>query len=235
MATRMVVFDLPGTTLRDERDVASSALHDALDRYGVTLRPGAIDGVAGMGQVEAIRILLEGHGRDDLLAQSGAIGADVISRLQRHYQVPGNVAAVPGCDAVFARLRSAGVRIAIGTTMPPSIVGPLCAQLRWNAGGGSVDAVITGDDVPRSRPYPDMIDALRHRFGDIAPAEVIKVGGTPIDLQEGTMAGCGLVIGVAASPRSRERLMVHPHDAIIDGIAALPALLASRGLRTSDR
>lgn len=230
MATRMVVFDLIGTTVRDTARATPQALRDALAARGVDVRDGAIDGVDGMAHLPAIRTLLEGHGRDDLLDQAGAIGTDLTSRLQRHYRVPGSVVVMPGCDAVFAVLRRAGVRVAIGSGLPRAAVDQICTQLGWTETSGVVDAVMTSEQVSRPRPYPDMIDALRHRFGDIAPLDVVKVGDTPLDLQEGTMAGCGLVVGVAEDVRSRSRLIEHPHDAILASVTELPVLLRDRKL-----
>jgi phosphonatase-like hydrolase len=230
MATRLVVFELIGTTVRDSGHATQHAIRDTLAARGVDVRDGALDGVRGMAPVQAIRTLLEGHGRDDLLDQAGAIGADLSSRLQRHYRMPGTAVPTPGCDAVFATLRRAGIRVAIGTAMPRAVADQVCAQVGWTETSGIVDAIITGEQVSRPRPYPDMIDALRLRFGDIAPADVIKVGDTPLDLQEGTMAGCGLVVGVADDPRLRGHLMQHPHDAILGSVAELPGLLRNRKL-----
>ncbi|MGH7583705.1 MAG: phosphatase, partial [Gemmatimonadales bacterium] len=93
-----------------------------------------------------------------------------------------------------------------------------------------LDATVASDEVPRGRPHPDMIDALRTRLGGIPYAEVAKVGDTPIDLHEGAMARCGLVVGVLSGSHTRESLAAHPHDALIGSIAELPALLAERGL-----
>ena len=54
---------------------------------------------------------------------------------------------------------------------------------------------------------------------------VAKVGDTPSDLQEGTAAGCGLVIGVANGTHTREQLAAHPHTHLIASLQELPALV----------
>ena len=51
------------------------------------------------------------------------------------------------------------------------------------------------------------------------------MGDTPADLQEGTMARCGLVVGVLTGGHGRESLEEQPHDQIIASVAELPALL----------
>jgi phosphoglycolate phosphatase-like HAD superfamily hydrolase len=57
------------------------------------------------------------------------------------------------------------------------------------------------------------------------PKEVAKVGDTPSDLEEGTSAGCGLVIGVTNGTHRREQLAAYPHTHLIGSLKELPALV----------
>src|ERR1019366_6490275 len=100
----------------------------------------------------------------------------------------------------------------------------------WTGANAPLDATISSDEVPRGRPYPDMIDALRTQLGGIACSEVAKVGDTPVDLHEGTMARCGLVVGVLSGAHTLDSLMQHPNDALIPSVAELPELLRQRRL-----
>jgi phosphonatase-like hydrolase len=225
----MVVVDLVGTTLRDDTGAVPRAMRDALDAGGLSVRDGALEGVHGLSHREAITTLLEGHGRDDLAPRAGAIHADLVTRLERHFRTPGSAVPTDGCLDALVALRRTGVRVALGSALPAGVVAIICAQLGWTI-AGPFDAIIACDEVSRPRPYPDMIDALRHRLGDIPAASVAKVGCSPLDLQEGTMAGCGLVVAVASNPHARERLMQHPHDAMLGSVGELPALLSDRGL-----
>jgi phosphoglycolate phosphatase-like HAD superfamily hydrolase len=56
---------------------------------------------------------------------------------------------------------------------------------------------------------------------------VAKVGDTSYDLQEGSSAGCGLVIGITSGAFTREQLLAEPHTHLIDSI---PEILAILGL-----
>ena len=91
-----------------------------------------------------------------------------------------------------------------------------------------IAATITSDEVPRGRPHPDMIRALMAKLGIGDPANVAKVGDTPADLDEGTAAGCGLVVGVTEGTHTRGELEPHPHTHLIGSIVELPAVLAPR-------
>lgn len=68
-------------------------------------------------------------------------------------------------------------------------------------------------------------DAVMRRTGVSSARSVAKVGDTPSDLQEGTAAGCGLVIGVTIGTHTRAQLAPHSHTRLIDSLDELPALL----------
>jgi phosphonatase-like hydrolase len=230
MAIRLVVFDVAGTTVHDGGGAVQRAMRDAIGATGLMLRSGAMDGVTGMAKPEAIRTLLEGHGRDELLPRAAAIHEDFVARMQRHYHDGSDVMPVAGAIATFGALRAAGVRVALNTGFSRGILDAILDRLGWDGPDGPLDATISSDEVQRGRPYPDMIDALRARLGGIAYTQVAKVGDTPIDLHEGAMARCGLVVGVLSGAHSLESLMQHPNDALIPSVAELPELLRQKGL-----
>jgi phosphonatase-like hydrolase len=225
---RVVVFDVAGTTV-DDGGAVPRLLQAALERAGVSVRPAAIEGVMGLGKVQALRTLLEGHGREDLLEDVGAIHADFVARFRKHTATEGGIRTLPGVDETFAALRAADVAVALDTGFPRELLDAILERTGWRE-GVALSTTVASDEVPRGRPYPDMIDAIRSRLGGIPAAQVAKVGDTPADLQEGTMARCGLVVGVASGRFGREALAEHPHDMILDGVADLPEALRERGL-----
>jgi len=230
MAIRLVVFDVAGTTVRDGGGAVQRAMHDAIAGAGLELRDGAMTGVTGLAEPLAIRTLLEGHGRDELVARTDEIHADFVGRMQRYYREDERVGPVEGACETFTALRTAGVRVALNTGFSRVVLDEILTRLHWSGPDAPIDATIASDEVARGRPYPDMIDALRARLGGIAYTEVAKVGDTPIDLQEGTMARCGLVVGVLSGAHGESTLSQHPSDALITSIAELPELLRRKGL-----
>ncbi len=230
MAIRLVVFDVSGTTVADGGGLVRRALREALETVGVALREGSLERVMGLAKPVAIRTLLEGHGRDDLLSQLDAIHAAFVSRVIRHYRDDASVRAVDGAVETFARLRAAGIRVALDTGYSRPVLDAVLARLGWDGPASPIDATITSDEVPRGRPYPDMITQLRQRAGGILAHEVAKVGDTAVDLQEGTMAGCGLVVGVLSGGHDSAMLSEQPHDALLNSVADLPALIDERRL-----
>src|ERR1019366_3745654 len=168
MAIRLVVFDVAGTTVHHGGGAVQRARRDAIAAAGLVLRDGAMDGVPGMAKPQAIRLLLEGHGRDELLPRVDAIHEDFVARMRRHYREDPSVAPIAGAANVFVTLRAAGVRVALDTGFSREILDEILKRLAWTGANAPLDATISSDEVPRGRPYPDMIDALRTQLGGIA-------------------------------------------------------------------
>ncbi len=135
------------------------------------------------------------------------------------------VAPAPGALQVFDVLRTAGVKVALDTGFSRDILDALLTRLGWGD-GAAIDFSVTSDEVPRGRPYPDLIHRAMQRADVADPWNVIKVGDTPFDLLEGLAANCGLVVGVTYGTHSRGELE-RPDVVTIDD---LPALLPLVGL-----
>jgi phosphoglycolate phosphatase-like HAD superfamily hydrolase len=57
---------------------------------------------------------------------------------------------------------------------------------------------------------------------------VASAGDTVLDLQAGHNAGAALNIGVLSGAHGRDQLQSAPHTHLLDSVAQLPALIASR-------
>jgi phosphoglycolate phosphatase-like HAD superfamily hydrolase len=70
-----------------------------------------------------------------------------------------------------------------------------------------------------------MIRHLMARLNIQDARRVAKVGDTKADLEEGTNAGCALVVGVTTGSFTREQLQACPHTHIVGSVAEVPALV----------
>ena len=130
-----------------------------------------------------------------------------------------------GASEVFRSSGGRGSGSRSNTGFDRAITDVILDRLGWT-GEGLIDATIASDEVARGRPHPDMIRELMRRRGVAEAARVAKVGDTPADLEEGTNAGCGLVIGVTKRepfPRGAGDLAAHPSGR--ERPAKSPALL----------
>jgi phosphonatase-like hydrolase len=223
----LVVFDLAGTTVYDG-DAVNTAFRATLAAWGIEAEPAEVDREMGLPKPEAIRILLEHFGRPRGVEGSPenihAMHEDFTRRMRHYYATDPAVREIPGATATFAALRQAGIKVALNTGFFRPIADVLLGRLGWSC-PAVIDADVTSDEVARGRPHPDMIWQLMKRLGVAEARRVAKVGDTKVDLEEGTNAGCGLVIGVTTGTGSRDQLQACPHSHILASVAEIPALL----------
>jgi phosphonatase-like hydrolase len=219
----LVVFDMAGTTVYDG-DAVNRCLRDALGSAGLAVTPEQVNAVMGLPKPESIRRLVEASPlKVRLQEEISAIHGNFVARMHRFYETDPEVYEIPGASETFARLRQAGIRVALDTGFSRDIVTILLDRLGWEA-RGLIDASVASDEVPRGRPHPDMIRRLMAQFGIDDLRRVAKVGDTPADLYEGQNAGCGWVIGVTEGTHTRAQLEPHPHTHLIGTLVELPAL-----------
>jgi phosphonatase-like hydrolase len=223
---RLVIFDLAGTTVHDPGAVNRCFL-EAMHAAELDADPAEIDSVMGLPKPEAFRLLIGQSPRGaEALRRLDEIHADFVARMLDYYRTDPAVAQVPGVSRLFADLRKSGVLVGLNTGFSREITRTILDRLGWER-EALVDASVSSDEVPRGRPAPDMIARLMKELG-VEPASIVaKVGDAPADLQEGTHAGCGLVVGVTWGSHSRAQLERHPHTHIVDSVEGLSHLLAS--------
>jgi phosphonatase-like hydrolase len=220
---RLVVFDIAGTTVEDP-DGVGGCLKAALSAKGVDWEAEAVNAVMGIPKPIAIRMLLD---RAQLAPPeeelADEIHRDFQARMIDYYKTSPDVRPMDGAVETFQILRGRGVKVALDTGFDRTIVDVLMERLGW--GSDLLDATVTSDEVPRGRPYPDLIFEAMARTGVDNPVEVAKVGDTPSDLQEGTAAGCALVIGVTNGTHARALMEGHPHTHLVESVKDVPAVL----------
>lgn len=219
----LVVFDMAGTTINDD-DGVNRCVRAALEQVGVSVTRDAVNLVMGIPKPLAIRQLLERYERPELVAQIDAIHADFVRRMIAFYQTDPSVHEIAGAAATFRRLRAAGIKTALDTGFSRDIVDVVLERLGWKD-DSLLNVTVTSDEVPRGRPHPDMIEKIMRELGVGDPRRVAKVGDTPSDLEEGTAAGCGMIVGVTGGSHTPDQLRPFPHSHLIGTVADLPALL----------
>jgi phosphonatase-like hydrolase len=214
---KLVIFDLAGTTVRDDGQVAT-AFVAALGDYGITIEPPQLAAVRGASKAEAVRRLVP-PGPEQARTAS-AVYERFRERLAAEYSARG-VRSVADAGSIFQELRSCGIRVALTTGFDREITDLLLASLGWK--DHAVDAVVCGDDVPQGRPAPFLIFRAMETTGVSAVRDVANVGDTALDLQAADNAGVRWNIGVLSGAGRREDLSREPHTLLIDSIADLPS------------
>ena len=129
-------------------------------------------------------------------------------------------------------LRHAGMKVVLNTGFSRAVVDVLLDRLVWP---DLIDGSVASDEVPRGRPHPDMIRHLMRQLGIEDARKVAKVGDTPVDLEEGSNAGCGVVIGVTTGSFTLAQLQAYPHTHLLDSVRDVPGVVCRAGGQRSAR
>jgi phosphonatase-like hydrolase len=220
MLPDLVVTDFAGTTLADDGAVLGAYRH-ALGQHEIPFSEEDLAAQRGATKRAVFRALA-GRVRSgsDADALAEAAHACFEAALRREYE-SGDVHEVRGAEAALCQLKSAGVKIALGSGFDRGLVDLLLRRLGWEA---LFDHVTSSDDVPRGRPAPYMIFRPMMDLGVVDVGRVAVVGDTALDLQAGANARAGLVIGVLSGAHDLETLGVTPHTHLLPSVAHLPAL-----------
>ncbi|MEN9225714.1 MAG: HAD hydrolase-like protein [Thermostichus sp. HHBFW_bins_43] len=228
MTIRLVVFDMAGTTVKDNDDV-SKALIAAFAQVGIPIGLTETNPVMGYPKPVAVRRLLQEH-----WPQPEAVSDDLVDKVHtlylqamiRFYQTDPDVQEAAGASETFTALKKQGIHVALDTGFDRATADVLLNRLGWQK-HGLIDTSVTSDEVQQGRPYPDMIFEAMRRTGVKQVAQVAKVGDTPSDLQQGSCAGCRYVIGVTSGSHSAAALAQEPHTHLIEHLPELLAILTS--------
>ena len=87
-----------------------------------------------------------------------------------------------------------------------------------------VNIAVFSTDVTLGRPAPYMIYHAMEQLSVLDVHKVMKLGDSPVDLEEGYNAGCGEVIGVLSGAHTAESLGSYWHTRLIKSVAELPSL-----------
>lgn len=220
----LVIFDIAGTTV-DDGGALLAAFRGTLARYALPFEEPELQAVRGANKLEVFRrfaLRALGPGPDAVRVTREAHTA-FTEELLHEYRT-GPLTTIDGAEATFAELKQRDIKIATNSGFGRDIAETILARLGWRA---LLDAEVCGDDVPAGRPAPYMIHLAMERANVTDVRRVIAVGDTPLDLQAGTRAGCGGVVGVLTGTHGVETLGATRHTHIIPSVAGLPALLDS--------
>lgn len=223
----LVVFDMAGTTVRDKGNVADAFI-SAFQKFGIEVPQEEVNKVMGWRKIDAIQLLLSKYhtGKpDDNKVLVDQIHDMFIDNMVTFYERDEDLQPMQYAEELFTSLKQKNIKVALNTGFTRRITDVILKKLEWN-NNDLIDFVIASDEVPEGRPYPFMIQQLMQNSGIANAADVVKVGDTEVDVQEGRNAGCGLVVSVTTGAYTKEQLQGCNPDHIIDSLSELPALMS---------
>jgi phosphonatase-like hydrolase len=220
MSIKLVVFDIAGTTLKDDHNV-SKAFQAALKKYDYQVPLEMINPLMGYEKNQAITQMLHLHEQDKSKISTELVNGihhEFIIQMIHFYQFEPGIEPLANVEETFKALHQAGIQVGINTGFSKDIAQTVVNRLQWRQ-KGLIDYLVGSDEVELGRPHPFMIQKMMHEGGITNPLEVVKVGDTEVDVREGQNAGCRYVIGVTTGIFTREELEEYHPTHIIDDIA----------------
>lgn len=219
----MVVFDMAGTVV-NEQNVVYKTLQKAINNGGipVTLEQVLADG-AGKEKKAAIIDIAEKYAPGQTSDAIDNMFQYFLEELDTAY-ADLDVIPIEGAEEVFELLIENGIWVVLNTGYNRQTAEKLIAKLGW-VKEEQFDELVTASDVANARPHPDMILHAMELFEMSDASEVLKIGDSNIDIEEGKNAGCGITVGITTGAQTREQLAAASPDHIIDSLMDLPGLL----------
>lgn len=221
----MAVFDMAGTTVNED-NLVYKAVREAINEkgYDFTLDEVLAEG-AGKEKLQAIRSVLA---LKDI--RNEALAAGIFKRflvlLGEAYQTQ-PITEQPHATRLFHALCRQGVRVVLNTGYDRLTAESLIGKIGW-VKDVDYDGLVTASDVQQNRPQPDMILLAMQQQGITNAQEVLKVGDSIIDIEEGRNAGCRFSIGITTGAHTFEQLeSAHPDFILRNLDELLPVVLAA--------
>lgn len=223
---KLIVFDMAGTTVYDDLFV-SKAVAKAMNEFNYPVVPQEVEPIMGYQKPLAISMLLDKHEpdiskiNDEYIDQIHTRFVEIMMDFYRHSP---DVRPIDGVEQVLKTIRSKNIAIGLDTGFSRDIANLVVERLGWLQ-NGLVQTVVASDEVPHGRPDPYMIYKIMEANGITNSKEVIKVGDTEVDVNEGRNARCLWSIAVTTGAYKREALLPHRPDYIIDSLDELITLI----------
>lgn len=180
---RGAIFDMDGLLFDTER-IFRDSWTEMAERYGQVPRPdfpAAVAGTSGAGMREVIRRYYPDV--DPFAFQAGCISrtAEVLRE---------GIPERPGVREILAFFRARGVRMAVASSSGREMI---LSDLRRAGIEELFDAVVSGEDVSRGKPEPDIFLLAARRL-DLAPEDCYVFEDGINGVRAGIAAGCAAVM-----------------------------------------
>jgi phosphonatase-like hydrolase len=223
---QLVVFDMAGTTIQDNSNVAEAFMY-AMQKHGYPISKEQADKVMGYKKIIAINDLLQSNYPGSIIGSENLINEihdTFIETMIDFYEHSKEILPMESAESIFKWLQDNDIKVALNTGFSKLITDTIMERVGWHD-NSLIDFIISSDEVANGRPSADMIEAIMKATGITDAAAVVKVGDTEVDIAEGRTAGCGLVVSVTTGSFTREELESYQPDIIIDDLKELPSLI----------
>lgn len=177
---KAVIFDVDGTLI-DTVDLHAAAWVEAFRHFGIETRYEDVRDQIGKGGDQLMPVFVP---QEELERQGKELETYRSELFKREY-LP-RARPFPGVRALFERIRGAGGTVALASSCKEDEIEHY-KKLADIA--DLVDAATTSDDAERSKPQPDIFQAVLERIKPLTARDAVVVGDTRFDAEAAVKAG----------------------------------------------
>ena len=176
-----IIFDMDGVLCDSEDFMAEAAAAMFAETYGVTVQPDEFRPFRGMGEDRYLGGVARHHGVALNLAVDKNRAYEIF--LQR---IPGRLQPLPGAHEFIASCRARGCKLAVATSADRMKLNGMLPEI--GLPHRLFDAIVTGSDVTRKKPDPEIFLTAARLIGLPAP-ECLVVEDAASGVQAAKAAG----------------------------------------------
>jgi len=187
-----VLFDMDGV-ITDTMGLHYEAYRRAFMKYGIEVSKLEIVVLEGMPSMDV--------GREIVKAKAIRLGEPEIKNLVEEKReiyrslVEKEARTYPGVPETLAILRKHGIRLALITGSNLITVKKTLQKVGLDK---AFDMIVTADDTPRGKPYPDPYTSGMEKLG-VQKENCVVVENAPLGIKSAKAAGAGYVIAVTTT------------------------------------
>lgn len=208
---RAVLFDMDGVLVDSEAVIAEAAVAMFARDHGLAVRAADFLPFVGTGEARYLGGVAGRYGLVLDLEEAKRSVYVIYFELIR-----GRLAEIPGARAYLRACRDRGLKVAIATSADRAKMAANLLELGLVE--ADFDAIVTGLDVVRKKPFPDIYLEASRRVG-VPPAECLVVEDAVEGVRAAKAAGCAC-LGLSTTFPSAE-LLAAGADAVASDLRGL--------------
>jgi HAD superfamily hydrolase (TIGR01509 family) len=213
MASNLIIFDMDGVLVNSEPAITYASLQTLKER-GISAEYDDFKPFTGMGDDKFLAGVCEKYGAVYDPSMKARAYEIYIEHAAEWIEV------FPWSKPVLTALHGTGYRLAVASAS--DIVKVECNLRRIGIDTGIFSAIVTGSDVTRKKPAPDIFLKAAEKAGGV-PAETLVVEDAVSGVMAAKAAGM-TALGVTTS-FDREALVRAGADRVTDDLSNLPAIV----------
>jgi HAD superfamily hydrolase (TIGR01509 family) len=176
-----VLFDMDGVLVDSEHFICKAAIM-MFSELGVIVSPEDFQPFVGMGENRYIGGVAEQHGIDVDIEQAKARTYEIYEKIVREKLSP-----LPGAHEFISKCRDKGLKLALATSADTIKMEVNLKEIGLSR--DSFDAIITGLDVRKKKPFPDIYLQAAENLS-LKPGDCLVVEDAVSGIKAGKDAGC---------------------------------------------